>query len=182
MSDTTNPLTDEQQRERQESIDFHLYEDHTIKTAKVNGPPDESGLQGWTIGMEEGSHFGGFCLPVDAEAPKPGDQIRLYGKGFGFEIWGGDLRGEPCWYKSEAEREAERAAYAAKQEAERQERWAADKDRLLAQYEALDDDLRFRIDRFVANCPRGLVGPVRRLRDVRPDRWSGDRQGRCGDR
>lgn len=147
-------LTPEQSTERDAyRIDNpNRVDDDIVTEATVNGPPDEDGWQTWTITGEQGWTFGQFRLPPDMDAPAPGDTFTTYG-GFGFPVIGGDLRGEPCWFKTAAEVQAERDAWLAEQGEKKRRAYEENKGEIQATYEALDPDLKVRIDRFVANCP-----------------------------
>jgi hypothetical protein len=141
-------LTIEQAAERQAMICDGNFMDDTI--AKVS----EYDPGRFTVSQEGGLTFGAFLVPGGMEPPKVGDTYRLYGTtGLGGRVVGGDLRGEPCWFQTQAEVDAEHAEWMEQQTAKKVAEYAQNKDDLQAQYEALDPDLKFRIDRFVENCP-----------------------------
>lgn len=85
---------------------------YTTERIKSAEPGDNDG-PGWTLSFE-----GGHCLwctgaecPVE---PQPGEQARLYGKGFGYPVRGIAINGRTYRYLTE------------EQEAERHAKWCAD--------------------------------------------------------
>lgn len=107
----------------------------------------------WNISM-----VGAGCFSIPMEhgvAPKVGDEILLYGRGFGYPIRGVDLLrdGEtiPVYYRTE-EQEAERHKQEVQEKNERQKQEFENKrSEYDAQYDALPDCFKDRIDRFRAH-------------------------------
>lgn len=87
-----------------------------------------------------------------APEPKVGDDIVVYGQ-IGYRAWGIDINGQPLFFMTLAEREAEREAEIARMDREREERFEQERDRLDDDYEALPASLKARIDRFRAGNP-----------------------------
>ena len=137
-------LTTDQTAERAACTEW---QNDTIKTVTPNGDGT------WAVTGESGWTFGGFQVPDGVAPPEVGDPYTLYGS-FGRPIYGGDLRGVPCWFKTEAEREAEHQAHVAAIDARNREAYDAASDRLAVDLVALDPALQRRVARFVANCPQ----------------------------
>lgn len=153
MSDMS-PLSSIQAAER--DIVIQSGEFWTAKIGKATRGSDVEGGSLWEVADTDGMTFGGFFLPDGREPPMVGDVYRLYGcgrSGWGGSITGGDLRGVPCWFKSRAELAAAKIADAAKAKDRKAKAWEASRDATLADYAALPEPLRLRVDRFVDNCP-----------------------------
>ena len=154
----TNPLTpegltDDQAFDRHRALDAGNFEADTIATVEKGEEVDGgayyiiTGQRGWT--------FGRFFVPDHIDPPQTGDPYRTYGT-LGRPVIGGDLRDQPCWFKTQAEQDAEQAAWAADNDAKKTAWYEKNQERLDAEYAALPEGLRKRIDRFVANCPSPL--------------------------
>lgn len=147
MSDTItrprSPLTDEQAAER--AVD-NVYVDIVVERVEAWG---KDPLQ-FTLTGSEGT--GNFRIAPGMAPPEVGDVYRLYGTtGFGGGSWyGQDLRGEPCWYDSEAERVGKDAAAKFRHTKRKKEEWAASEETTMARFNALPQVLRERVDRFIA--------------------------------
>lgn len=83
----------------------------------------------------------------DKVEPEVGDQIRVYGR-FGSRIHGIDLNGRECFWLTPLERTAEYVQWLADHDRRKREEFAREKPDLDAQYDALPDPLKARIDRF----------------------------------
>jgi hypothetical protein len=108
---------------------------------------------GWSITTSEGS---GFFLSRDAlngaAAPKVGDAITLYTHR-GMMIRGIDLRGEPLFYKTQAELDHEQEEWVANNKTEKKERFEKNRRKLDRQFAALPDVFQRRISWFRAWNP-----------------------------
>lgn len=118
-------------------------ENYTIKEIHEN---EDS----WSISTKEG---GGFVIKKKwGLEPKVGDIVTLYTQGFSF-IRGIDLNGQQLFYKTDAQLEAHRIKENYRIEKEKEERFAENKEKMDAQYDALPEVFRKRIDRFRSNNP-----------------------------
>jgi hypothetical protein len=111
----------------------------------------------WTIETESSSGFGVSRDRVedsiwDDFSPQKGDAITLYTRGFS-QVVGLDLNGSRVFLMTDQEIEAQRALQAARMDRQKAERFERERERLDADYEALPQVFRDRIDRFRANNP-----------------------------
>lgn len=105
----------------------------------------------WSISTKEGC---GFMIGKKwGVEPKVGDIVTLYTQGISF-IRGIDLNGQELFYKTDAELETHRLKEKIRMEREKEERFAENKENMDAQYDALPEVFRKRIDRFRSNNPK----------------------------
>lgn len=120
----------------------HDYEEYRI--VKVEGPTDD----GWyTI------HCGGFCfgVPPSSSTPAIGQVARFYGEGFGRPVRGLMLDGVPIFYRTATEQHDYEANQRAAARRKKQEEFeAGGRAKLDADYLALPEEFKRRIDRFRA--------------------------------
>lgn len=140
MSDTTtSPLTPEQAAERAACT---KYAEAPAEKVEATSDPRYFVLT---------SHLGscGFTIAEGMASPEVGDVYRLYGTtGFGGgSFHGGDLRGEPCWYKTEAERDTAWAEALKANKQKKKDQWRAAEPLVRARIAALPKVLRERIER-----------------------------------
>jgi len=90
--------------------------------------------------------------PPHGIVPNVGDAIRIYGR-FGRPIRGIEINGRTVFYRTPAEQEAHQAREVERMKQERRDRFEAERDSLDAQYAALPEVFRERVDRFRANNP-----------------------------
>ncbi len=110
---------------------------------------------------ESDEHYGistdqslGFGLSKEyGVIPKVGDKIVLHCHQ-GSMVRGLDLNGETVYYKSDEQLERERKEWLENNEKEKQEAFEKNKTEMDADYEALPDNFKKRIDRFRDNNPR----------------------------
>lgn len=140
MSDTyTSPLTPEQAAERAACTKFV---DTAVEKVEATDNPRYFVLTG-----KVGSC--GFTIAEGMAPPEIGDIYRLYGTtGFGGGTFhGGDLRGEPCWYKTEAERDTAWAAALKANKQKKKDQWVKAEPLVRQRIAALPKVLRDRIER-----------------------------------
>lgn len=116
-----------------------LYSDYII--GDVTGDVDS----GWSVGFKEGLCC--FIGPTSPVVPSPGMTLRMYGQRFG-TIRGQVLDGKVVFYRSPGEQERREAEQHAQRQRDKQERFENSRDTLDAQYEALPDAFKKRIDWF----------------------------------
>lgn len=124
---------------------------------KVTAAEDGSG---WSVTGDGGMGvFVPNISPADRPlpAPKPGDRLRVYGRGLGSEVEGLALNGRVIFWHSERQLKARRAAWLARYEIEKQERFERERASLDARYDALPAPFKVRLDRFRAEDPRFRV-------------------------
>lgn len=97
------------------------------------------------ITLDCGTGFGGW--PEDKQLPKIGDTVRLYG-GFGRNVCGGDINGEPIYWITIAEEDAKRQKWSDEYHARQEREFVENEERLDAECEALPTALRRRIESF----------------------------------
>lgn len=139
-------LTAEQQNERSVHVLDGLGETYTISSVEDHGAG-----HGYSISTTDSTGFG---MPKLGTTPRVGDTVTMYyvnGKWTQFR--GMDLNGVPMYFKTDAEVEAERQEYIAKREIEQRMAFEDGKAALDAQYDALPDVFKQRIDRFRAGNP-----------------------------
>lgn len=90
--------------------------------------------------------------PPHGIVPKAGDTLRIYG-GFGFPARGMALNGVIVFWHSPGEEKEVHRLMVERMDAERRERFEKERPSLDAQYAALPEIFRQRIDRFRANNP-----------------------------
>jgi len=99
----------------------------------------------------------GMCCGLKKKygvTPKIGDKLTVHTKGGTFgTIRGMDLNGNRIFWKTDEELEQERLEWLANNEREKKERFEKNKAKMDADYEALPDAFKKRIDRFRANNP-----------------------------
>ncbi len=99
----------------------------------------------------------GMCCGLKKKygvTPKVGDKLTVHTKGGTFgTIRGMDLNGSRIFWKTDEELEQERLEWLANNEREKKERFEKNKAQMDADYEALPDAFKKRIDRFRANNP-----------------------------
>lgn len=99
-----------------------------------------------------------FCCSMSREygvVPKVGDDFTVHTKGGTFgTIRGMDLNGVPVFWKTDEELETERLNWLKKNEEDKREGFAKNKDVMDAQYNALPKCFQERIDRFRVNNTR----------------------------
>jgi hypothetical protein len=115
------------------------FETYTLEKA-------EPGESGWSLDL---GGCGIFCASDECQAtPQPGEEVRLFGKGFGFPVRGIVIGARVYRYATEEQAEEERRLQleaAALKRSQDYEAKRADFDRDVA---ALPDPLRLRIERF----------------------------------
>lgn len=126
--------------------------DYTIKTATRY-----KGGGGWTIETTDGTGFGVSEDRVDDEywdkfKPQKGDAITLYTRQ-GSSTVGLDWKGERVFLYTDEEWEAERAFQSQRYERQKAERFAREEGKLNADYDALPEVFKDRINRFRKNNP-----------------------------
>lgn len=129
-----------------QTVDF---EDDTI--TGVSGPSQgyydvRMGVMG--IGLAEQYD----AAPPHGIVPKVGDAIRIYGR-FGRPVRGIEINGQTVFYRTPAEQQAHQAREVERMKQERRDEFEKERDSLDAQYAALPEVFRERIDRFRANNP-----------------------------
>lgn len=104
---------------------------------------------GYSLTLEGGLGFGvgGDCNKKKIE-PKKGMHCRIYG-GFGSSFWGVELDGEEVFYRTPLERIADRIEWLALYDRDKRERWEAERDGLMSDFESLSPPLKARMERFV---------------------------------
>lgn len=119
---------------------------------------DDGWFVSWTEERERGrdgavraSTFGGSFgawVPDKGIEVKPGDTIRFYGDGFGFEFHGIDVNGREVFWRTPWERIARRVEGLASSDRRKRERYAEHHAQLMADYRALPEPFQKRLDRF----------------------------------
>jgi hypothetical protein len=104
---------------------------------------------------------GGLCCGLKKSyevIPQVGDYLTVHTKGGTFGIIRGmDLNGKKIFYKTDEELEAERLAYLAKREGDKQAAFVKNVGEMDCRYSALPQCFRDRIDKFRSNNPRFRV-------------------------
>lgn len=99
----------------------------------------------------------GMCCGLKKKygvTPKVGDKLTVHTKGGTFgTIRGMDLNGKRIFWKTDEELEQERLEWLANNEREKKDRFEKNKAQMDADYEALPDAFKKRIDRFRENNP-----------------------------
>lgn len=101
-------------------------------------------MSGWSIGVS-----GDVCN----QEPKPGESIRLYGKGIGYEVRGIVIAERVYRYDTEAEAELRRESEKRQQEEERQQKLETERPERDARIAALPEAFRQRIARLQRSLP-----------------------------
>lgn len=118
------------------------FETHTI--AKVTTHDD-----GWDVGF-----FGGMLLWVPnndcTRAPSPNEEMRLYGRGFGYPVRGITIGENVYRYQTEAEADAQRITDAKAAKDARAAEFIAKWDEFFGEVNALPEPLRQRMMRFLS--------------------------------
>lgn len=124
------------------------YEESVLKTYEET----ESGAvihseDGWSLVVPkvEGAEPGG--------KPRPGETIRCYGRGFGFEVRGVDVGGRELYYRTPGEEEERHRKWVEDKDAEDRRRFEENRAKLDADFEALPEPFRRRIAGFRENTP-----------------------------
>lgn len=125
------------------------YREETITSVKA---VTSAGLfEGWEIGA------GGFGIWVPSDickqAPTPGERIRFYGKGIGYEVRGIVISERVYRYETEADAELRREREKRQQEEERQQKLETERPERDARIAALPEAFRHRIERFQRALP-----------------------------
>lgn len=105
---------------------------------------------GWSIQREDGWSF---FVPNKGIEPKRGMIARFYGKGIGRPVRGLDLDGREVFYRTPAQQEAAHRRWCANLDRKRQRDFEKNRAQLDAEYGALPDVFKQRIDRFRAGNP-----------------------------
>lgn len=131
---------------------YSRVEHGTVKSAELNKGGDT-----WYITSEAGTGFSIARERVDRTIwddlkPKPGDTISLYCRNGSFVV-GVDLNGKRVFLYTQEEWDAESAFEEARSERQKAERFECQRAALDADYEALPQVFRDRIDRFRTNNP-----------------------------
>lgn len=95
------------------------------------------------IQWDDGWWFGGW--PEDRPLPAVGDLVRFYG-GIGRPVCGADVNGEPVYFKSVEDEDAEREAAAAESRARKERAFTENEAKRNADYLSLPPELQVRID------------------------------------
>jgi len=147
VDEFTRLKADEDPRTIEEMIAQDEYADIVVEKAE----PYSDGSGYWTVVWDNGTGTG-VKAPEGVEI-KVGDTIRFYGQGAGSvggRKHGWALNGEVMEWLTPWERFAERVKWLAGYDRDKRERFAKDKARMDARYEALSPPLKARIDRFRA--------------------------------
>lgn len=126
------------------------YDDHEIE--KVESIRDGSEITGYKFDTKDGF---GFIVSrdragarLDEVEPEPGQTVRLYGNGFGYPFHGCDVEGEELFWWTPLERDAERVRWLAQHDRKQREQFVESQEQLDADFEALPEPLKARIQRF----------------------------------
>ena len=125
------------------------YQEHILE--KVTDSNDS-----WEIKIQDG---GCLNIPKTEFTPRAGMIARFYGKGFGYSVRGVTIRHEcggsftPIYYRTIEEAENDHKRYCAKMERDREKKLEINKKAMDADYDALPDIFKRRIDGFRAANP-----------------------------
>jgi hypothetical protein len=127
----------------------------------IDYPPDEQWQEGkiaqvrrcsdgWELKLDDG-----WSLWVDnySAEPKPGDTIRTYGKGVGFEVRGVFIAGVRVRYESESQYADRMYRERAEREVEQRVEYAGNRDEYTARINALPGPLQKRLFQFRERSP-----------------------------
>ena len=107
---------------------------------KVSGCGDS-----WDIQVNEGSCL---CIPKTGFIPKQNMKAKFYGKGFGYTVRGVVIEGTVIYYRTPDEAEQDHKAYCKKMDADRARSFKKNLKKMDAEYDALPDVFKQRIDKF----------------------------------
>ena len=114
------------------------YQEFTVKEVTKYG-------DGYSITTEDSTGFG---IPDNGIEPEPGMRGRIYSPGFGSQFHGVDLDGQEVFWRTPMERDANRVKWLAGRDRRQREEFAEQKAKLDADFEALPEPLKARIQRF----------------------------------
>lgn len=106
---------------------------------------------GWEMKRKGGWSF--FCPKESPIVPKPGMEARFYGRGIGYIVRGLTLNGTIVFYRTEAEEEARHKQWCEDQDKAKRADFEKNREQMDADYNALPEVLRRRIDKFRKNNP-----------------------------
>lgn len=124
--------------------DTEYSEDKVTSVRQVEGGWDIEVSSGWSIMVSD---------DVCSQEPKPGESIRLYGKGIGYEVRGIVIAERVYRYEMEADAELRREREKRQQEEERQQKLETERPERDARIAALPEAFRHRIERFQRALP-----------------------------
>lgn len=124
-------------------LDFE-YQEHVLEGV-------EADASGYTLKFDDSMCLG--CPKVEGIIPKPGDTVRLWGRGFGYTVRGIAINGQIVRYETATEEKARHAREQAERDQQKRDEFAAKRQEYDAQYAALPAVFQRRLDRFRAGNP-----------------------------
>lgn len=100
-------------------------------------------------------HFGSMCLGISkvGVVPKIGDEVKIYGDGWGYPVRGVVINNQVVYYRTPSEQQEYQRLQSEQYRLEKQIKFFENKAQINADYEALPDVFQQRVDRFRRNNP-----------------------------